>query len=49
MNVTLGVPRIKEIMNASRVISTPIIEASLGEWQVGDAASVDAFVTFIHH
>jgi hypothetical protein len=30
MNVTLGVPRIKEIMNASRSISTPIIEASLG-------------------
>jgi DNA-directed RNA polymerase beta' subunit len=29
MNVTLGVPRIKEIMNASRVISTPIIEAAL--------------------
>jgi len=31
MNVTLGVPRIKEIMNASRKISTPIIEATLGE------------------
>lgn len=30
MNVTLGVPRIKEIMNASRKISTPIIEATLG-------------------
>ena len=29
MNVTLGVPRIKEIMNASREISTPIIEAQL--------------------
>jgi DNA-directed RNA polymerase III subunit RPC1 len=29
MNVTLGVPRIKEIMNASREISTPIIEAPL--------------------
>lgn len=29
MNVTLGVPRIKEIMNASKVISTPIIEAAL--------------------
>lgn len=29
MNVTLGVPRIKEIMNASRAISTPIIEAAL--------------------
>ncbi len=29
MNITLGVPRIKEIINASKKISTPIIEASL--------------------
>lgn len=29
MNVTLGVPRIKEIINASRNISTPIITANL--------------------
>ena len=29
MNVTLGVPRIKEIINASKVISTPIINAIL--------------------
>lgn len=29
MNVTLGVPRIKEIINASKTISTPIIAASL--------------------
>jgi hypothetical protein len=29
MNVTLGVPRIKEIMNAAKSISTPIIEAAL--------------------
>ena len=29
MNVTLGVPRIKEIINASKNISTPIIDASL--------------------
>lgn len=29
MNVTLGVPRIKEIINASKVISTPIINAAL--------------------
>lgn len=29
MNVTLGVPRIKEIINASKNISTPIITASL--------------------
>ena len=26
MNVTLGVPRLKEIINASKTISTPIIE-----------------------
>ena len=29
MNVTLGVPRIKEIINASKNISTPIIDARL--------------------
>lgn len=29
MNITLGVPRIKEIINASKVISTPIITAPL--------------------
>jgi DNA-directed RNA polymerase III subunit RPC1 len=29
MNVTLGVPRIKEIINASKEISTPIITAAL--------------------
>ncbi|OXG15683.1 DNA-directed RNA polymerase III subunit RPC1 [Cryptococcus neoformans Tu401-1] len=29
MNVTLGVPRIKEIINAAKVISTPIIAAEL--------------------
>ena len=29
MNVTLGVPRLKEIINASSAISTPIIEARL--------------------
>jgi len=29
MNVTLGVPRLKEIINASTAISTPIIEARL--------------------
>ena len=26
MNVTLGVPRIREIINASKTISTPIME-----------------------
>lgn len=29
MNVTLGVPRIKEIINASKKISTPIIQAPM--------------------
>jgi DNA-directed RNA polymerase III subunit RPC1 len=29
MNVTLGVPRLKEIINASKLISTPIIEARI--------------------
>ena len=29
MNVTLGVPRIKEIINASKAISTPIISCKL--------------------
>ncbi len=29
MNITLGVPRIKEIINASKKISTPIIQAPL--------------------
>jgi len=27
MNITLGVPRIKEIVEATKEISTPIIEA----------------------
>jgi DNA-directed RNA polymerase III subunit RPC1 len=29
MNVTLGVPRLKEIINASKIISTPIITANI--------------------
>ena len=29
MNITLGVPRIKEIINAAKTISTPIIKAQL--------------------
>ena len=29
MNVTLGVPRIKEIINAAKTITTPIISAKL--------------------
>ena len=31
MNVTLGVPRLKEIINASKVISTPIITVRLNQ------------------
>jgi DNA-directed RNA polymerase III subunit RPC1 len=31
MNITLGVPRIKEIINAAKQISTPIIQARLVE------------------
>jgi len=38
MNVTLGVPRIKEIINAIKEISTPIIKASL----VNDTSVVSA-------
>lgn len=40
MNVTLGVPRIKEIINASKVISTPIITAYLVNDQDERAARV---------
>ena len=29
MNITLGVPRINEIINATKLISTPIITAKL--------------------
>lgn len=29
MNITLGVPRINEIINATKLISTPIIDAKL--------------------
>ena len=29
MNITLGVPRIKEIINASKKISTPIVTVAL--------------------
>ena len=36
MNVTLGVPRIKEIINASKTISTPIIDAVLTKEATGD-------------
>ncbi|KAJ3018797.1 hypothetical protein HKX48_002614 [Thoreauomyces humboldtii] len=44
MNITLGVPRIKEIINASKNISTPIITAKLGHQtgsydKDGDAAA----------
>ncbi|KAI8816202.1 uncharacterized protein EV422DRAFT_546457 [Fimicolochytrium jonesii] len=43
MNVTLGVPRIKEIINASKNLATPIITASLvtkaGSYDCGGNAS----------
>ena len=31
MNVTLGVPRIKEIINAAKTIKTPIIKIKLDD------------------
>lgn len=40
MNVTLGVPRIKEIINASRNISTPIITARLERPDDAESARV---------
>ena len=45
MNVTLGVPRIKEIINASKTISTPIVDVSIVErlcdWQYSSKSSSD--------
>ena len=41
MNVTLGVPRIKEIINASKTISTPIVDVSSWvacDWQHGSTS-----------
>ena len=29
MNVTMGVPRIKELINAAKTVSTPIVDVSL--------------------
>ncbi len=40
MNITLGVPRIKEIINASKKISTPIITAHLERPQDSEYARV---------
>lgn len=40
MNVTLGVPRIKEIINAAKKISTPIITAELESNEMLDVAEV---------
>jgi DNA-directed RNA polymerase III subunit RPC1 len=42
MNVTLGVPRIKEIINASKKISTPIIDATLESKAGGYGTPEDA-------
>ncbi len=38
MNVTLGVPRIKEIINATKNISTPIITVGLAEMIISGTA-----------
>ena len=38
MNITLGVPRIKEIINASKKISTPIITVALEEEKNAESA-----------
>ena len=40
MNVTLGVPRVKEIINATDKISTPIIDAKLQNCKTEIAARV---------
>ncbi len=40
MNVTLGVPRLKEIINASKLISTPIITARLLSGNTDTAARI---------
>ncbi|TIA73384.1 hypothetical protein E3P92_01635 [Wallemia ichthyophaga] len=40
MNVTLGVPRIKEIINAAKAISTPIISTKLYDDQTESAARI---------
>ena len=40
MNVTLGVPRLTEIINASKKISTPIITAKLKNDSDAEAARV---------
>ncbi|KAJ3073268.1 hypothetical protein HDU98_001886 [Podochytrium sp. JEL0797] len=39
MNVTLGVPRIKEIINASKMINTPVIKAHLAGMTKDDKRS----------
>lgn len=48
MNITLGVPRIKEIINAAKNISTPIITANL---DVDDKqeVSVSAAVVVVYY
>lgn len=40
MNVTLGVPRIKEIINAAKKISTPIISCKLANPSSEGAARI---------
>jgi DNA-directed RNA polymerase III subunit RPC1 len=40
MSITLGVPRIKEIINAAKLISTPIITAELTNSSSESAARI---------
>lgn len=40
MNITSGVPRIKEIINASKLINTPVIKAQLVSHQSEQAARI---------
>lgn len=45
MNITLGVPRIKEIINAAKNISTPIITVRAARSMLAtDASKCDPFV-----
>lgn len=40
MNVTMGVPRIKEIINAAKTVSTPIVDVSLSDPFSVESASI---------
>ena len=50
MNITLGVPRIKEIINATKTISTPIITAKLvasGDIRAARVVKVSFFIIIL--